>query len=159
MSDVEEVEVDDISSISSGSEQGDQPEPVVEEPEPEPQVEEAEPEPEVEEPKPEPVKKKTAKPATKKNDEKKEKKKKKKTRVMKKKKVTKSAEQDAEDGELQEEEANTESFETMERQVRRFTYKNNTYFLDKEDLMVYNDQDEYVGDYDKEKGEVKFINM
>ena len=33
---------------------------------------------------------------------------------MKKKKVTKSVEQDAEDGELQEEEANTESFETME---------------------------------------------
>ena len=62
----------------------------------------------------------------------------------------------AEDGELQEE-ANTEQIETVERKVRRFTYKNKTYFLDKEDCTVYNEDDEYVGDYDKEKGKVKFI--
>ena len=158
MSDVEEEEVDDVSSISSGSVQGDEqaePEPVVEEP--------------VTEPEPEPVKKQATKPA-KKKAEKKEKKTEKntdkkkaskagktETRVMKKK-PAKSAESQLEDGELQEE-ANTESVETMERQVRRFTYKNKTYFLDKEDFTVYNENDEYVGDYDKTKGEVNFIDM
>ena len=75
-----------------------------------------------------------------------------------KKKPAKPAESQLEDGELQEE-VNTESVETMERQVRRFTYKGNTYFLDKEDYTVYNENDEYVGDYDKTKGEVNFIDM
>ena len=147
MSDVEEEEVDDVSSISSGSVQGD---------------EQAEPEPVVEEPKPQSVKKQATKPAKKKAEKNTDKRKasktgKTETRVMKKK-PAKSPEPAAEDGELQEE-TNTDSVETMERQVRRFTYKDKTYFLDKEDCTVYNENDEYVGDYDKTKGEVNFIDI
>lgn len=154
---VEEEEEEEPIVMSDVEEEEEEPEP-----EPEPVVEE-EPEPE-----PEPVAvAEEPKKSSKKNTEKKEKKEKKtpkagktETRVMKKK-VTKPVDSEAADvdGELQAEEMNTDAVETMERQVRRFTYKNKTYFLDKEDFTVYDENDEYVGDYDKTKGEVNFINI
>lgn len=140
---VPEPEMEDEVSSISGSEQEEEEEPA---PEPEKAAEEPKPVAKKEKSK-KPVKKSVKKPRAKVA-----------AASVSRPKNTQS-ETISEEGELEVEKNETVETEEVVRKTRKFVVDGKKYFMDVEDNTVYDENDEYVGDYDSETGEVSFVDM